>query len=206
MEKLLIFQIVVIIGFIVFFPVRLNIVNIESSESIVGTMTMKDEVFQSSDIFRDFNESYAKLKVELAQKVAIEKYGKELLEDGMKYAILDVSEQRDYVFVEGELYDWYMISTGEWSELSYDSKTYPNVWKIAWRADGGLDPLYGSCLLGLDVYSNGGWVKTGRALHGTETPEIIGTPLSLGCAYHRNSDIEKVCEVLDIGDYVISID
>lgn len=122
------------------------------------------------------------------------------------YSIVDISEQRNYVYKDDKPYKIYKISTGGWLNTGYDSKSYPNIWKITWRQDEGLTPLYGSCLLGLDVYKNGSWLKTDRAMHGTDTPGNLGLPMSLGCVYHSNKDIEDICSFMDIGDIMITID
>lgn len=146
--------------------------------------------------------SEAKLKKASALAVINEKNAPATLDKN--YIIVDISEQIAYTFIDDNYVQKYTIASGD--EKNPDRRAYPNVWKIAYYRTEGLTPLYGPCLLGLDVYKNGSWNSTLRALHGTDTPEILGTPKSLGCIYFHNDDILKICDLYQKGDIVVNIE
>ncbi len=146
--------------------------------------------------------SDAKLKKASALALINEKNAPVTLDKN--YIIVDISEQTAYTFIEDSFVQKYTIASGD--EKNPDRRAYPNVWKIAYYRDEGLTPMYGPCLLGLDVYKNGVWNSTLRALHGTDTPEILGTPKSPGCIYFHNDDILKICDLYHIGDIVVNIE
>jgi len=170
----------------------------------IHTSRMPLEYSYNIDNIVNFNSVIPASKFEKANLV-ISDNAVDIILDG-NFAIVDLSEQRDYLFSQGKSYQWYKVSTGGWLNTDYDSNSYPGVWRIVEERTEGLEPIYGSCLLLLDRYKDGYWINTSRALHGTDTPEILGLPMSLGCTYHQNVDIETVCSVLDVGDYVIYID
>ena len=58
----------------------------------------------------------------------------------------------------------------------------------------------------MDRYVGGQWTETSVALHGTNEPEKIGTPFTLGCVYHNNADIIALFDILEIGTYVVAIE
>ncbi|MBN1374428.1 L,D-transpeptidase [Candidatus Dojkabacteria bacterium] len=117
------------------------------------------------------------------------------------YAIVDLSEQREYVFSDETIYV-YRVATG-----AAENPTPVGVWKIVkYYEDFELSSLYGPCLLKLNYFDGRTWIPTERALHGTNTPDIIGSPESFGCIYHYNDDILKICELFKIGDFVIVIE
>lgn len=153
-------------------------------------------------IEKNIENSEAKIKKMEALSLINEKNAP--VELNKNYIIVDISEQTAYLYVNDKFDRKYTIASGD--ENNPDRKAYPNVWKISYYRDSGLTPLYGPCLLGLDVYRNGGWVQTLRALHGTDTPEILGTPKSLGCIYFHNDDILEVCDLFSIGDIVVNIE
>lgn len=146
--------------------------------------------------------SNAKLKKIAAIEIINEKNAPVKL--NKNYIIVDISEQIAYTYIQDTFHKQYIISSGD--EKNPDRKAYPSLWKISYYMDKDLTPLYGPCLLGLDVYRNGTWNATLRALHGTDTPEILGTPKSLGCIYFHNDDILEVCDLFSIGDFVINIE
>lgn len=137
--------------------------------------------------------------------------------------VVDVSEQREYVFSkDGEFIDMYTVSTGATSvyvgecpddeeecdeeDLYQDRSMGKSVWKVVSKVDSGLASMYGPRLMRLDRYLSGGWIQTLVALHGTNQPENIGTPFSLGCIYHNNADIIALYDLIDIGTFVVAID
>lgn len=145
--------------------------------------------------------------------------------------IVDISEQREYVYTnDGSLYGVYIVSTGsssvpvtmentdveaennegaeqEGSSISFEDRSWSKgVWRVRWKYDGDLSAIYGDRLLMLDRYNNGGWYSTNVALHGTNEPEKLGTPFSLGCVYHKNADIIQLYEILSVGDLVVALE
>ena len=140
--------------------------------------------------------------------------------------VVDVSEQKEYVYTgEGSFIDVYKISTGtnsvfvgnheeseedsgeEEEKSEYEDRTMgPSVWRVVSKRESGMAPLYGARLMMLDRFVGGNWIRTEVALHGTNTPEILGTPESLGCVYHDNVDIIALYDLIAIGTYVVAIE
>lgn len=143
--------------------------------------------------------------------------------------VVDISEQREYIYEKGGTFvDMYKVATGADSvyvpastdsgsdvaelEEGQDQGAYqdrsmgPSIWRVVSRVESGLAPLYGARLMMLDRLYKGSWIKTNVALHGTDTPEILGTPESLGCVYHSNVDIIALYDLIAIGTYVVAIE
>ena len=118
--------------------------------------------------------------------------------------IVDISEQTAYVYFKNDkTFKEFTISTGG----PQKQREMPEaLWKITEKRDKGLTPLYGPRLLFLSRrLRNGQFIRTTIALHGTNTPQILGTPKSLGCVYFKNTDILKVYNTLQTGDIVLTI-
>lgn len=159
----------------------------------------------------------------------------ELIKDldvGDYLVVVDISEQREYVYkIEGDikkasaidLERVYRISTGadqvkqecteedeeEECEDGYkyvDRGMSQSVWQIRSKMEGPFGALYGPRVMMLNKKVSGGWTATNVALHGTDRPDLLGTPWSLGCVYHNNDDILELFEWLEIGDLVVAID
>ena len=129
----------------------------------------------------------------------------------VKLVVVDISEQKEYVFSEdGSLIAVYKISTG--SALVYAEGAYQNramgesIWRIATKVGYSLGVLYGPRLMMMDRYVDGAWTKTNVALHGTNEPQKLGTPYTLGCVCHDNTDIIALYDLLDIGMFVVAIE
>jgi hypothetical protein len=143
--------------------------------------------------------------------------------------VVDISEQREYIYETGGTFvDMYTVATGADSvyvpastdsgsdvaelEDGQDQGVYqdrsmgPSIWRVVSRVESGLAPLYGARLMMLDRLYKGKWIKTNVALHGTDTPEMLGTPESLGCVYHSNVDIIALYDLIDIGTYVVAVE
>lgn len=117
--------------------------------------------------------------------------------------IVDISEQVAYVYnPKQRLFVDFIVSTG--GPEPYKRMT-PAIWQIGKKIDKGLSPLYGPRLLFLSRLVNGTFIPTTIALHGTNTPEILGTPRSLGCVYFNNKDILKIYPWLSTGEYVLTV-
>lgn len=131
--------------------------------------------------------------------------------------VVDISEQKEYVFIQGgELVHIYRISTGSGSvpyqdedteETVFDDRTMTeSVWRVSLKRDWGLSAFYGPRLLMLDKRVDGNWISTNIALHGTNQPDSLGSPFTLGCVYHKNTDIIQLYDLLEEGDYVVAIE
>lgn len=138
--------------------------------------------------------------------------------------VIDVSEQREYVFSEeGDFVDIYTVSTGsnqvyvahrEGTETGENGTGIPgyedhsmleSVWKVVSKKKDALSPIYGPRLIMLDRWTGKQWISTEVGLHGTNDEEILGTPVSLGCVYHRNADIIELYDLISIGTFVVAI-
>jgi lipoprotein-anchoring transpeptidase ErfK/SrfK len=134
--------------------------------------------------------------------------------------VVDISEQREYLFEKGGSFiQMYTVSTGGTrvkvgTEVNDQGVTVPvyanramgeSVWRISEKLEGNLSPIYGPRLMMLDRLTRSGWIQTDVALHGTNEPEILGTPQSLGCVYHDNADIIPLYDMLAVGTLVVSI-
>ncbi len=117
--------------------------------------------------------------------------------------VVDISEQTAYVYNPKEkMFQYFRISTGG---PSIQRRMEPALWKIITKQNSGLSPIYGPRLMMLAKYNGYTYVPTTIALHGTNTPEIIGKPLSLGCVYFRNKDILTIYPWLALDDKVITV-
>jgi|GEM_PF-4291362 len=136
------------------------------------------------------------------------KYGKskfKLKERDIVRVLVDISEQRAFLFdKDGKYEKMYRISTGNKAE---NRDIGSALWKIIEKREKGLPSLYGPRLLLLARRNaKGVFVPTTIALHGTDMPNILGYPKSLGCVYFHNRDILEIYPKLEVNDYVITID
>ena len=67
--------------------------------------------------------------------------------------------------------------------------------------------IYGPRLISLEKYSpeKKTFIKTNKAFHGTNEPENIGKPTSMGCIYHTNHDILSIYSFIPENTIVISV-
>lgn len=133
--------------------------------------------------------------------------------------VIDISDQKEYVFDKsGLLNAIYTISTGssevvvkaendqgEIVEVIEDRSMRESIWRVSYMREEGLPALYGPRLIEMDRYEAGTWIPTNVALHGTQEPESLGQPISLGCVYHKNADIIALYDKLEIGFYVVAL-
>ncbi|MBN1618069.1 L,D-transpeptidase, partial [Candidatus Dojkabacteria bacterium] len=131
--------------------------------------------------------------------------------------VVDISEQREYIFTDtGVLYGTYTISTGRSAvslgttddgvEKTENRGWVPGVWRIYRKLDENVPAGYGPRIMFLERYSYNSWIRTSVALHGTNRPDLLGVPWSLGCVYHENAVIIELYEVLEVNDLVVAID
>lgn len=175
--------------------------------------TMEWELFEQDFTYiekRDnlFNEKYKK---------AIESLG---FRPKSYLTVVDISEQKEYIFdKEGKFVKRYSISTGTYEEIQAEvcregeckeewivPAMKPDVWRISKKVDSNLASIYGARLMMLEKRVNGVWYRTKLALHGTDQEHLIGTPFTLGCIYHKNVDIIELFGMLEVGDYVVTIE
>lgn len=142
-----------------------------------------------------------------------------IAEPSQYLVVVDISEQKEYVYSkDGELLYLYKVSTGAAAVRVADSPDDPDtdpeyqdrsmgesVWKVVSKRDSGLAALYGPRLMMMDRYVSGRWIETDVALHGTDEPENLGRPVSLGCVYHDNADIIQLYDLLPVGTLVVAI-
>ncbi len=167
---------------------------------------------ESADYSAKFDAGIASIQEKLGESYELTDY----------VVVIDVSEQREYVFNEfGELYGRYIVSTGaesvtvkceEGEEDCEDGEKNTNrtmtesIWRIRSKTKYDPNSYYGPRIIMLEKYQGGVWVATYVGLHGTSQPEMLGFPESLGCVYHNNADIIALYEVLEIGDLVVAIE
>ena len=99
------------------------------------------------------------------------------------------------------------MSTGSKDRYKGNRELTEGVWRLGQRLDGDLAPLYGPRLIYLEKYQpdNQMFVKTNRAFHGTNEPNNIGRPTSMGCVYHYNHDIIDIYSFIPDQTLVVSV-
>lgn len=158
-----------------------------------------------------------KSKIENVDVLGLNTFKQKEIQDKLNYAakkfqvnpkdikvIVDISEQEAYVKNPNDnKFRSYTVSTGGPEPYKYMTE---ELWKVVRKMDSGLSAIYGPRLLLLARrLPNGNFVTTTIALHGTNTPEILGRPLSLGCVYFRNEDILQIYDVVNLDDLVVTI-
>jgi lipoprotein-anchoring transpeptidase ErfK/SrfK len=205
-----IFVMLAAIGWLVYTALyRFDWNSIEAEVDQVTTGNTREQTEQPSEESQLYTEKY---------EIAKTRVGNLTLSDYL--VVVDVSEQKEYVFTkEGILEESYRISTGgthvyagmvvnENGETvaKYENRAMgESVWKVSEKQSGNLGVIYGPRLMMLDKLVGVRWIATEVALHGTNTPELLGTPTSLGCVNHDNADIIELYDMLDIGTLVVSI-
>jgi hypothetical protein len=205
---------IILLGFLVCIAAE------EPDWSKIETEPYTDDGFDEDAMFEAGLADVAALSYDQKFDKAVSMLSEEGIEDLGEYLIVvDESEQKEYVYrANGDLERTYKISmkpksldgaedTEEGSDdgMADDVPEVLNIWKVVSKVDSDLIPLYGARLIKMDRRSEGEWITSGIALHGTNTPEILGTPESIGCVYHSNVDIIALYELIDIGTYVVVI-
>jgi lipoprotein-anchoring transpeptidase ErfK/SrfK len=105
--------------------------------------------------------------------------------------VLDISNQKNYLYYKDTLIDSFSVSTGSKTRYKGNREMKEGVWRLGQRMDSNLAPIYGARLIYLEKYvpTKKKFVKTNLAFHGTNEPHNIGRPTSMGCVYHYDSDI-----------------
>lgn len=134
--------------------------------------------------------------------------------------VIDISEQREYIFTrKGAFVTKYRVSTGSnhvksGTEVNAEGVEVPvyqdrsmgqSIWRVKEKRDSNLNALYGPRMMYLERLIGGKWTSTDVALHGTNEPDLLGTPTSVGCVNHDNADIIELYDMLEVGALVVSI-
>jgi lipoprotein-anchoring transpeptidase ErfK/SrfK len=123
---------------------------------------------------------------------------------GRAGVVIRVSQQRLYVHDGYRGWTWFKVSTGArygtprgWSRV-VSKQMYPS-----WRYQGAFVPggvpanPLGVCWLGLGMPP--GWRGAPVGLHGTNTPWVIGRPVTHGCVRLHNADALRLYRMVPLG-------
>ena len=146
------------------------------------------------------SEEQTRLNEERLSKIPAE------IEETEWLVIVDRSEQKEYIFHNRELFNSYLVSTGSKDRYDYDATLPIGTWRIGEKIPYSLGEIYGPRLMYLEWWNGESFEETLKALHGTNEPENLGSPTSMGCVYHANDDILKLFELLPEGTIVITVE
>jgi uncharacterized membrane protein (UPF0182 family) len=127
------------------------------------------------------------------------------LDKSIYISVVVLSEQRNYVFYKDKFLKRYIVSTGSKDRYEDDRRLRTGIWRLQGRLDTGLKEMYGPRLIGMYYYNpyRKDWIKTMKAFHGTNEPENLGLPTSMGCVYHSNQDIVEIYDYIPDNTLVI---
>jgi len=125
-------------------------------------------------------------------------------EDASFYVVVDVSENVEYVYKNGQLIMKSPVSTGSASRYEIPYYTPLGRWKIISRESSSGE--YGPYFLRLARWQEGGYVRTDIGLHGTNEPQFLGRPASHGCIRHDNRVITQLYKLLPVGTVVETVE
>jgi hypothetical protein len=128
------------------------------------------------------------------------------LEETEWLIVVDRSEQIEYIFQNRKFIKTYVVSTGSATRYSYDATLPLGIWRIGQKVDSNLTEIYGPRLMYIEKWNGTEFVKTQKALHGTNEPENLGKATSLGCIYHSNEDITELYDWIPQGTLVITVE
>ncbi|MFC1771142.1 L,D-transpeptidase [Candidatus Margulisiibacteriota bacterium] len=121
-------------------------------------------------------------------------------------SIVDISDQKNYLFYKNKILLITSVSTGSKDRYKGDRTMFEAVWRLGEKVEKDLIPLYGPRLIYLEKYLPGSqsFIKTKKAFHGTKEPFNLGNPTSMGCVYHHNDVIKKLYNILPGNTLVIT--
>ena len=121
--------------------------------------------------------------------------------------IVNISSQKNYLYYKDTLIDEFNVSTGSKTRYIGNRELPEGIWKLTQRIETGLKPIYGARLIYLDKYNDQTkqFIRTNKAFHGTNEPENIGKPTSMGCVYHYDHDIIDIYSFIPENTLVISV-
>lgn len=117
--------------------------------------------------------------------------------------VVDVSDNREYIYRSGRLLELYSVSTGSATRYEVPYYTPLGTWKVISkeRSSG----VYGPYFLRLAYWNGHEFVPTSIGLHGTNEPALIGAPASHGCIRHTNKVITRLASLLPLGTIVQTV-
>ena len=121
--------------------------------------------------------------------------------------IVEISTQKNYLYYKNILIDQFDVSTGSKDRYVGDRTLPVGIWRLGKRIDKNLAPIYGARLIYLEKWDDESksFKFTNRAFHGTNEPENIGQPTSMGCVYHFDHDIIYLYSFIPHDTLVISV-
>ncbi len=122
------------------------------------------------------------------------------------FVLVDVSENREYVFQNEKLLMENLVSTGSLIRFKLSYYTPIGVWKITEKKKTNPNSEFGPYFLRLGKWDGKDFVSTAIALHGTNEPELLGKFASHGCIRHSNEVILHLAQILPIGTIVETIE
>jgi hypothetical protein len=145
----------------------------------------------------DSNQRYHKWLTQIPRELNLTEY----------LCVVVLSEQCDYVFQKGELKAKYIVSTGSRDRFKQDRTIREGIWRLGERIKDNLPELYGPRLIYLEAYNplRKNFVKTVKAFHGTNEPQNLGKPTSMGCVYHSNRDIIELYDLVPDKTLVLTV-
>ena len=121
------------------------------------------------------------------------------------FVLVDIGENKEYVFKDGELLIENLVSTGSLTRFELSYYTPAGEWKIVEKIKTNPDSEFGPYFLRLGKWDGKQFVPTSLALHGTNEPELLGKPASHGCIRHKNEVISRLFQILPIGTIVETV-
>ena len=121
--------------------------------------------------------------------------------------IVSINTQKNYLYYKNTLIDEFNVSTGSKTRYKGNRELPEGIWKLTQRIETNLKPIYGARLIYLDKYNykTKTFIRTNKAFHGTNEPENIGNPTSMGCVYHYDHDIIYLYSFIPENTLVISV-
>ena len=121
--------------------------------------------------------------------------------------VVEIDTQTNYLFYKKTLIDSFKVSTGSKTRYKGNREMKEAVWRLGQRMAQDLAPIYGARLIYLEKYRPDlqKFVKTNKALHGTNEPFNIGQPTSMGCVYHYDEDIIDLYTFIPNHSLVVSV-
>ncbi len=116
---------------------------------------------------------------------------------------VDKGDNRLELRLNGEYFKQYRVATGKGGNTPVGQFTIVNriVHPEWWHPDGGAAIPYGDPRHKIGSHWLG-WDQKGFGIHGTDEPESIGNPVSLGCVRLVNEEVAELYEMLPIGTRV----
>ena len=121
--------------------------------------------------------------------------------------IVEINTQTNFLFYKKTLIDQFPISTGSKTRYKGNREMKEGLWRLSLKMDKNLAPIYGVRLIYLDKYNvnKKKFYRTNKAFHGTNEPQNIGKPTSMGCVYHFDEDILDIYSFIPKHTLVITV-